>query len=327
MLLFDARQWRRHFGWCAGCLAATLVAAMFYGWSALGAEQWPGGRSVPGLIFGALGSLIILFELALWPRKWKYVRAWRVLQRTQHWMRAHIWLGLLSVPLVVMHTGFVWGGWLSCLLAMLYLVVITSGIYGLVLQNVIPRILLHDIPAETIYSQIPQVCNLLVEDADALIHAACGWEPAALTTAVTPPGEEDVSSVLMLVGAVRQVGRFQGNAVQTQVQDARIAGAALVSNVYRDKIRPFLERGPGASSDLGYEGRAREFFDELRTRLSPDSHSVANALESWCSQRRQFHLQARLHWWLHSWLNVHLPLSIALVILLAAHIFYALKYW
>lgn len=327
MRLFDPRHSRQHLRWCIGCLVATMLAVLFYGWFAWGAERWPGGSSLPGLIFGVLSGLIILFEFALWPRKWKYVRAWRALQRTRHWMRAHIWLGLLSVPLVWLHTGFEWGGWLSATLATLYIVVIISGVYGLIMQNIIPRMLLHDVPAETIYSQIPLVCQMLVEDSDDMIRAACGWDAVPLRAELTPPGELEDSATFTLVGAVRKVGRFQGKAVQTQVQNEKITGAEFVRDVYRDKIRPFLEQGPSFSDELGYEDRAREFFDDLRMRLSPEAHFVANSLESWCSQRRQFHQQARLHWWLHSWLNIHLPLSVALVILLFAHIFFALKYW
>ncbi len=327
MRLFDPRQSRHHLRWSIGCGLATVVAVGYYAWSAYGAERWPGGSSFPGLIFGTLAGLIILFEFALWPRKWKFVRAWRMLQRTRQWMRAHIWLGLLSIPLVWMHTGFEWGGGLSTTLAVLYIVVIASGVYGLAMQNIVPKMLLHDVPAETIYSQIPEVCRMLVDDGDDLIRAACGWEAVPQQAKQTSPAEIEESATFLLVGAVRKVGRFQGKSVQTQVQDSKIAGAELVRDVYRDKIRPFLEQGPRVSDELGYEDRAREFFDDLRTRLGPDAHYVANSLESWCSQRRQFHRQAQLHWWLHSWLNVHLPLSMALVILLVAHIFFALKYW
>jgi hypothetical protein len=278
-------------------------------------------------------------------------------------MRAHIWLGLLSVPLVWMHTGFLWGGWLSMIFAILYILVIASGIYGLIMQYFIPRMLLHQVPAETIYSQIPHVCEMLLEDSDDLIRASCGWDAvpvagptviplapvadpndrvAAIAAAAAAAAARDAAaaanlhadssyfsetSLFQLVGAVRKVGRFQGMSLQTQVQDVRIAGALLVREIYREKIRPFLEHGPQTADVLSHADRAREFFDDMRTRLSPDSHHVVAALEGWCSQRREFHLQARLQWWLHGWLAVHLPLSIALVVLLMAHVFFALKYW
>jgi hypothetical protein len=36
--------------------------------------------------------------------------------------------------------------------------------------------------------------------------------------------------------------------------------------------------------------------------------------------------QARIHFWLHNWLWIHLPLSIALIVLMFVHVFFALKY-
>jgi hypothetical protein len=50
-------------------------------------------------------------------------------------------------------------------------------------------------------------------------------------------------------------------------------------------------------------------------------------LEDLCNQRRQLILQSKIHFWLHNWLWVHLPLSVALIVLMFVHIFVALKYW
>ena len=104
---------------------------------------------------------LAFFEFLLWPRK-RY-RRWRV-GRTQTWMKAHIWLGLLSLPVLVFHSGFRWGGLLSAILMLLFLIVIVSGVVGLALQNYLPKKMLVDIPAETIHSQIPRIIiDLTVE--------------------------------------------------------------------------------------------------------------------------------------------------------------------
>ena len=68
-------------------------------------------------------------------------------------------------------------------------------------------------------------------------------------------------------------------------------------------------------------------FRELRSFVDPAAHPVVDTIESLCDQRRQLARQARLHTWLHGWLIVHLPLSVALFVLMIAHIFYALKYF
>ena len=49
-------------------------------------------------------------------------------------------------------------------------------------------------------------------------------------------------------------------------------------------------------------------------------------MEALCQRRRQLNLQQIIHFWLHNWLAVHLPLSVALVVLLVGHIWFALRY-
>ena len=327
MLLFDTHLRGRHLRWLIGCLLATGLATACYGWYAADQSRWPGGSSLPGLVFGILGGLIILFEFALWPRKWKRIRAIRFLGRAQSWMMAHIWLGLLSIPIVWLHTGFRWGGGLSTTLAVLYIVVIASGVFGLVLQNLIPRRLLNEIPAETIYSQIPHVCRLLVDDSDELVGAVCGRESATLDNDSRIRDTEASPPTLLRVGAVRSTGRFRGTAFQARPGRSHVPGADLIQDVYRSKIRPFLELGSGRKSELSSDDRARRFFSELRTRLHPQAHDLLQVLEEACAQRRQLDRQAWLHWWLHGWLSIHLPLSMALVVLLVAHAFFAIKFW
>src|SRR5262249_54551883 len=126
---------------------------------------------LPGFACGVAGGAIILFEFALWGRK--KVRSWRV-GRLPVWMAGHIWLGLLSVPLLILHSGFRLGGLLSATLMILFLLVILSGVYGLLLQQFLPRRMLQDVPAETIYSQIDRVVAQLEHDAERLVDLTCG---------------------------------------------------------------------------------------------------------------------------------------------------------
>jgi hypothetical protein len=60
--------------------------------------------------------------------------------------------------------------------------------------------------------------------------------------------------------------------------------------------------------------------------VPPEAHPAVGALRDLCEQRRQLHAQARLHFWLHNWLWVHLPLSVALVVLMGIHIYVTLRY-
>ena len=91
-------------------------------------------------------------------------------------MRAHIWLGLWAVPLIVLHSGLQLGGRLSIVLMVLFIVVIISGIFGLLLQQVLPRVMLRRVPAETIYSQIDHVAEQLY------FMPKTWWRPRAART-------------------------------------------------------------------------------------------------------------------------------------------------
>ena len=68
-------------------------------------------------------------------------------------------------------------------------------------------------------------------------------------------------------------------------------------------------------------------FAALRAASPTAAAELIDRLEQACDRRRQFDLQARLHHWLHGWLLVHVPLSVALGVLLAIHIPVALWYW
>ena len=330
MLLFDRENWVLHRPWAAFCGGGTLGAVVYYLIYSQGRPDWPGGSSLPGMVFGTLGGLIIVFELLLWPRKWPKLRAWRILGRTQVWMRAHIWLGLLSVPLVLLHTGFQWGGWLSTTLAVLFIVVISSGIYGLALQQFLPRRLLLDVPAETIYSQINHVSRQLAADAERLVRATCGNEALVRSLPDGSPQQEfdeQTERMPQVIGAVRSIGKTRGRVLHTELPPVLGPSAELLQSAFESVVRPFLLQGPHPGCPLNHIAEASRLFDDLRARLPASADVVIESLESSCSTRRQFDEQSRLHVWLHGWLQVHLPLSVLLVLLLALHVYVALRYW
>src|SRR4051812_39405464 len=63
-----------------------------------------GGNTWPGLIYGIAGYAMMLFAGLMGARK--RVPLWRI-GRAQFWMRGHIWLGALSLPMIAMHSGLV----------------------------------------------------------------------------------------------------------------------------------------------------------------------------------------------------------------------------
>jgi hypothetical protein len=324
VLLFPRSNFRDHLGWVIGCLAVTAAALAWFLAASARSPGWPSGSSLPGLTFGVAGGLICLFELLLWPRK--KLRAWR-LGRAVWWMRAHIWLGLLAVPLLVLHSGLRWGGTLSTALMLLFLAVILSGVWGLALQQFLPTVMLERVPAETIYSQIDHVTAQLTAEAERLVEATCGPEeygaPAVRTAAEPEAGGERH----LVVGAVRSAGRVQGKVLETLAPAAPVAHAEPLRLFFRGSVRPYLLGGARTGSELRLRPRAAALFADLRTRLDPAAHPAVGALEGLCEQRRELDQQARIHFWMHNWLCVHLPLSAALIALMLIHAWAAVRYW
>jgi hypothetical protein len=115
------------------------------------------GSSLPGLVIGSIAAGIILFELLLWPRK--KLRKYK-LGRTKFWVAYHLWLGLACGPLAFIHSGFRFGGTFSTVLMVLLLLVLLSGVFGWIMQVVIPRWMLGNLPQETIPNQIDDVSLL-----------------------------------------------------------------------------------------------------------------------------------------------------------------------
>jgi hypothetical protein len=62
----------------------------------------------------------------------------------------------------------------------------------------------------------------------------------------------------------------------------------------------------------------------MRSDLPGELHDTLNQLEDSVDERRQFSLQKNIHHWLHWWLYLHIPLSMALYVLMIAHIIMAL---
>jgi hypothetical protein len=319
-LLLDRENWPPHRPWLILCLIIFAAASVWFLAAGLGRPEWPGGSSLPGMTFGVIGGLIILFEFLLWVRK--RVRVWRI-GRAQAWLRAHIWLGLLCVPLLVYHSGLRWGGTLSTVLLALVLVVVASGVYGLVLQQVLPRRMLEDVPAETIYSQMDRLSEQLTAEAARLVRATCGPGPGEEPEPAAPA---EGGGAHLVVGAVRSAGKVQGKILKTLAPEP-VPEAEPLRVFFQETVAPFLRRGTRSASPLAAGRQAGWMFQDLKTKVPPAAHETVDVLEDFCGQRRQWEEQARLHFWLHSWLWVHFPLSVALVVLMLVLVWVALKYW
>jgi hypothetical protein len=310
-----------HRRWIALCVVVLAVSLAVYVPYVRHALNGPSGGSAVGLTFGIAGSILMVFAGVLGARR--KVPMWQI-GRATFWMRGHIWLGLLSYPLILFHGGFGLGGPLTLVLMVLFTIVILSGIFGLLLQQVMPRLLLTRVPLESVYEQIDSIVGQLRSESDALVAAACGsiGIPVATPGAMVPAGERRAGGGL---------GERTGQAPRStpRAQPATLPPtpeSGILRETYLREIRPFLAPYGSSNGILGNPGRAQTLFRDLRTALPTLLHPTVGELEATCEERRQLRDQKRLHHWLHGWLLVHVPLSLALLLLGAAHAIIALRY-
>jgi hypothetical protein len=311
----------------------TAAAIVWYGCTWRGAERLPGGGSLPGLTFGFAAGLICIFEFSLLVRR-RLFRARRTilglpLGSAKHWMAAHIWLGVLAVPLVAMHAGFQFGGWVTFVLAWSFIFVTLSGALGLALQNLLPRLMTEIVGEESVYSQIQVVGKQMASDAIRLA-SLYGGEPAAVIVDDSPMEDPALRRALEkrlpVIGASRHVGTMISLSRQPSVQAAERGSSPELARALDEEVVKYLRTGISPTGWLRSAARAEWYFDDLRRRVPPSARSAVEQLEVMCQRRRQLNLQSWFHVWLHGWLSVHLPLSAALILLLFAHIVGALAY-
>lgn len=311
-----------HLRWFVAAILATAGAIAWYFWEAHGKIRWPGGGSLVGLTYGMIAGSIIVFECLLGLRRTKLFRTSRWLGPAQFWMKAHIWLGLLAVPLVIMHSGWQWGGWLSTFVAGIFALVTASGIFGWYMQNLIPRWLIEAVPEETIHSQIDAVAAQLAADARRVVglHA-----PLAEMHELSARKR---SEHLVVAGAPRRVGTMVERVPRPQQETPQeLVIPQLLRDAVQNDLEPFLLTGKSRERGLQTTHRAAWYFEEVRRRINDrELQNVVSTLEKLCERRRQMNTQQVLHFWLHGWLSLHLPLAMMLLILLAAHIWFALRY-
>jgi hypothetical protein len=154
---------KTHKRWCIGTFSSLAVLTLGYVVYVKWTKNDPSGGSIPGLAFGILAFLLMAFAFLLGlRRRFPAVR----LGSGQWWLRGHLWLGGLTVPVVLFHSGFRFGGPLEQVLMWSFVIVVATGVYGLLVQQFLPRLIRHAVQNETFVDQIPYVCqrNLILCD-------------------------------------------------------------------------------------------------------------------------------------------------------------------
>jgi hypothetical protein len=288
---------RSHLPWLnASCwiLAGSLAVYVVY------AVRTPrvGGGTPVGLIFGSVGFGFMLFAAALGIRK--RFPIWRI-GRAQHWMRGHLWLGTLALPLIFLHAGFHFGGWLTSTLMVLLIVVVLSGLFGAYLQHTLPSQMMHEVEFETIYDRIEAIRTGLIAEARERVQSVAEEMAPGLGAGATV--------VLTYIGAIPEINVELKEFTET----------------FTEQIEPWLENKV-RESPLRDRSQSAQLFEGLHRLMPERAWKTVDALEEICEEKRQLDRQVVLHRMLHAWLMCHIPLSVALIFLGFVHAIGSLRY-
>src|ERR1017187_1539206 len=121
------------FRWLKIALWSALVSVVIYLIADI--RPQPNGGSWYGYATGTIGALLIVWLALLGIRKRAMTSGrWSL----KAWTSAHVYLGLALIVIASLHTGFRFGWNVHTLAYALMLLVIASGVYGVVVYTILP---------------------------------------------------------------------------------------------------------------------------------------------------------------------------------------------
>ena len=253
----------------------------------------PNGGTWLGYTLGGVGAALILWLTALGIRKRSYASS---LGTVQGWVSAHVYLGLSLIIVATLHAGFQFGWNIHTLCYVLMVVVIVSGLVGVVLYLRYPEQMSRNRAQQTQQGMLEEIAEL---------------DARALRIAKPLPPEFDA-------------------ALRAGIAGTRIGGGTLAILAARDRSTVVL---PGAAAaDNAGQGRLLDWLGgQLSRSADPERSRLINDLLSIVGARRvllrRLQRDARLRGWLEVWLYVHVPVTFALLGTLVAHVVSVFLYW
>ncbi len=279
-------------GLCALAIAVYLWHAPLDG---------PNGGTWLGYALGTLGALMIVWLAWLGVRKRQYASN---LGTVRGWVSAHVYFGLALLLIATLHTGFQFGWNLHTLAYALMVLVIASGVVGIVVYTRYPRLITDHRSQATREAWVEDVMDLneqAIQLADRIspdvhrfvlrgaerVHLGGSWREQL--TGVR--GDAGAAEMQALTEILRK------KLTATGAERAAVQDAEQIILLTDEKIM-MTERDPAVE-------RLKQLLELLTRR---------NDLAARVNQDVRYHARLQI------WLYFHVPLTAALLAALAAHI-------
>lgn len=255
----------------------------------------PNGGTWLGYTLGGIGAALILWLTALGVRKRSYAST---LGTLQGWVSAHVYLGLALLLVATLHSGFQFGWNIHTVCYLLMVVVIASGLLGIVLYQRFPRELSQNRAQQTSAQMLTELQELDARTRRVAANAS----------------PEEIF------------------AIDANIAGTRIGGSTMAILSARDRSTVLLPGGAAHPEPNPGQGRVLEWLsarlsasdDAARTRVLTDLVSLIGARRALLRRLQQ---DARLRGWLSVWLYVHVPVTFGLLGSLIAHVVSVFLYW
>lgn len=273
----DHESFLAHKGFRYLWIALVVVLACFASYALVDVAPRHNGGSWYGYTLGTIGALLIVWLTLLGIRKRRMTPGrWSL----KAWTSAHVYLGLSLVVIGTLHTGFQLGWNVHTLAWALMMLVIASGIWGIIAYATLPQKL---------------SANRGEMTREAMVESLAAID-RQLDAAAQPLNRQDTDLVIA--------------ALEKDVFAAGVV-SRLTGRVSRDPTKRALD-----NLSVGREKAEVDAAERVRALLGRR-----------LAQVRQIRKHMRTKALLEVWLFVHVPLTIALMAALTAHIVSVFYYW
>lgn len=231
-------RWVDSPAWFRAFIGGTVLCIVVYIANLILSEIKPG--NVWGLTYGTLATTFMVWVAFYGIRRRKirfFSRA--KLGRSQAWVQFHIYGGWLFMLLVFMHIGFkLPSGPLNWWLWSVSIWVTLSGMLGVVIQKLIPRMMSSGLTIEVVYERIPELIEEIKSKAAELVKS--GAEPIqdlydkTVSPALTAPNVR-LSYFIDITGGIQSRVR-QFDFVRKTVAGEDLERLRQLESMYRTKL-------------------------------------------------------------------------------------------
>jgi hypothetical protein len=275
--------------------ALCVVALALYGWH--DPMDGPNGGTWLGYALGTLGAGMIVWLSWLGVRKRRYATG---RSTVKGWVSAHVYFGLALLVVATLHTGFQFGLNIHTFAYVVMVLVIASGLYGVIAYTRYPTVITENRAQATREAWLGDVLDL-------------NERAIKLADEISP----DVHRFVL-----RSAERLRiGGGWRAQLFGAGQAGAPEVT-----AIAEILRKKLGATAAERADAEQIIVLTESRIMMSerdPQVERLKHLLEMLMRRNElaeRLNRDVRAHARMQAWLYVHVPLTAALLAALLAHI-------